>query len=674
MADYFPDEIVSEILTPALRVADELFSHTSTKTSPFAAYGESTSALLLVCKSWFRVATPLLYNVVILRSTGQAKALDAALKKAPELGRFIKKLRVEGGFGTYMHGILKNAPNITELFISVHLRASDSSSELVLGLGRINPTRVIIWDDDESPLKNKSVGQLITALEDCAARWSNMTTVVLPYELMVESEMRRSFILTMCEAPSVTLVSFPIGFLHRGLPVHIRDLAENHSIPTIEIRIAQSAERADAKTQWRSNPLLKSTFQFLDIRERNAAPLFFPKPLPVNPTFRPMFSSPQATVDLVWNRVLFFALDLSIRPTGSVNYLNEQQKHFNLRQLRYLLVCKIFYRLALPYLYQYPFLVNRYALQAFAARLTEEPSLGRHLRELTTHSQTRMFRPNILSPIFAHTPYLTRLVGQHCIGMNWTVFRALAEVAGATLVELAVSLSTQPEASDVPDPTVFSRFTALQTLTWDGSERFASPPGEENAAVRVGLPALEWLTLKTCNLYTILTDMDLPCLRRVNLRDGDEAYPFLNRHGDKIREITATRPVVDKLLALCPMLNHFEIYLWNVTLSNTHFQPFSLRYPPQHHALQKIVLHKHFYDRKSEEDADWNTVFSSVQPAHFPALREIRVAKYEWPTTELAISKSPLVKWAEQLFPHGIKVTDDAGVHWRPRLKTRARR
>jgi hypothetical protein len=51
-----PDEIISEILTPVLRVSDHLFSDTTTKgRSPFATNTESTSAMLVVCKAWLRV-------------------------------------------------------------------------------------------------------------------------------------------------------------------------------------------------------------------------------------------------------------------------------------------------------------------------------------------------------------------------------------------------------------------------------------------------------------------------------------------------------------------------------------------------------------------------------------------------------------------------------------------
>ncbi|KAJ7474306.1 hypothetical protein FB451DRAFT_1467106 [Mycena latifolia] len=40
--------------------------------SILAEYSESTSAFLLVCKAWLRVATPLLYHTVVVRSKGHS--------------------------------------------------------------------------------------------------------------------------------------------------------------------------------------------------------------------------------------------------------------------------------------------------------------------------------------------------------------------------------------------------------------------------------------------------------------------------------------------------------------------------------------------------------------------------------------------------------------------------
>ncbi|KAJ7658134.1 hypothetical protein DFH06DRAFT_447200, partial [Mycena polygramma] len=84
-----PDEILSEILSPALKISNELFSDTydvSLFANPCVLSSSAYAAYLLVCRDWLRVATPLLYNVVILRSLSQANALERVLQKHKEFG------------------------------------------------------------------------------------------------------------------------------------------------------------------------------------------------------------------------------------------------------------------------------------------------------------------------------------------------------------------------------------------------------------------------------------------------------------------------------------------------------------------------------------------------------------------------------------------------------------
>ncbi|KAJ7139304.1 hypothetical protein C8R44DRAFT_764202, partial [Mycena epipterygia] len=92
------------------------------------------------------------------------------LRKKKDLGSFIKKLRVEGGFGSSMHYILKSSPNIQDLYLSLQICAPDTASGLVLGLPLFNPTRLILFDDAAHTQKNKSVMQLAKVLEECAKR------------------------------------------------------------------------------------------------------------------------------------------------------------------------------------------------------------------------------------------------------------------------------------------------------------------------------------------------------------------------------------------------------------------------------------------------------------------------------------------------------------------------
>ena len=142
-----PDEIIKEILSPALYVPDNAFADTSLRSNPFARYGLSTSTILVVCKSWLRVATPLLYETIVLRSKAQAQALAAALKQNQQLGLFIKKLRVEGGYGAFLSEILRRSPALTDIWLSAALWSNESVAGYLKGFQSINPRRLIVVDD-----------------------------------------------------------------------------------------------------------------------------------------------------------------------------------------------------------------------------------------------------------------------------------------------------------------------------------------------------------------------------------------------------------------------------------------------------------------------------------------------------------------------------------------------
>ncbi|EJD48374.1 hypothetical protein AURDEDRAFT_112877, partial [Auricularia subglabra TFB-10046 SS5] len=119
MANRLADETLAAILADSLSVPEASFAFTTAWKSPFAKTRVSSSTILLVCKRWLRVATPLLYETVILRSAAQSGALAAVLKKQTEFGRYVRKVRVEGGVGASICKIFKAAPNITDLCLTL---------------------------------------------------------------------------------------------------------------------------------------------------------------------------------------------------------------------------------------------------------------------------------------------------------------------------------------------------------------------------------------------------------------------------------------------------------------------------------------------------------------------------------------------------------------------------
>ncbi|KAF7294100.1 F-box domain-containing protein [Mycena kentingensis (nom. inval.)] len=178
------DKILSEILSPALKVADDVFSDDSTRA--FATYQKSTFAYLLVNKAWLRVSTPLLYHTVVLPSKAQAVALADALINNNNFGRFVKRLRVEGGFGPSIKKVLALTPNVTDLFLSLDMYSSDSVGGLCSGLRLISPSRLILMRDAYNT--NKMYRALVDAVVAAIPGWDRLTFLHSPFWALCDAQ------------------------------------------------------------------------------------------------------------------------------------------------------------------------------------------------------------------------------------------------------------------------------------------------------------------------------------------------------------------------------------------------------------------------------------------------------------------------------------------------------
>ncbi|KAJ6556669.1 hypothetical protein B0H10DRAFT_1967612 [Mycena sp. CBHHK59/15] len=619
---------------------------------------------LLVCKSWLRVSTPLLYHVVILRSKAQARALQNALRSNKDLGRFIKKLRVEGGFGNPVYHILQCAPNITDIFLSLHLHSSDPASGLALGLPRINPSRIIIYDDSRKTLKNKGVVELICSIESSSKKWTKLAAIVVPYADAPEHD-RAQLIKSLCSRPSVKSVSFPHPE-YSVLPF-LTELAKISWLEAIEIRspLRKAARTMLAKisTDSKLDSLLKWSESPTVVRRLQVA-----APPPTDPSYTPMASASPPIVDRVWSRILFFAM-LSTEPCPkTVQQRNMKLKRKNIMRRQCLFVCKTFMRVGLPYLYRYPIFLHRKFVQRFSNRLVEEPSLGLHvyaIRILNYSGIDVMLTSINLANVFHFTSRLTKLIGNGSIPLPWEAFTALAKTAGGTLVDLNgfvfqphIPSSAFPSTAHSSD--VFNHFTTLRSFTWK-IDRFRDVyfSTEVTHHATTAFPALELLHVHNGQLLQELVGMELPSLSRVIFKyNVASSQAFLDKHGAKIVDLTMeeTKVAHISIFTLCPAMTTFT-YNAQSDFSDCYFWC-----PAKHNALKKLTIRKKFLATKAKDDIAWTDFISGIDFSHFIELREIQIATYTWPTTEHEISKNVLVSWAEELFEHDIQVQAYVGI------------
>jgi len=148
MAERLADETLAQILDQVLAVDDDDFSSCADR-SPFGNRHWSSANTLFVCKRWMRVGTPALYHTVVLRSNAQAQSLMRALKKT-QLGGYIRKLRLEGWFGTSLVKIFKASTNMTDICFQTVFSAKDNVEPFCSAIGSVSASRIIIWKSGHS--------------------------------------------------------------------------------------------------------------------------------------------------------------------------------------------------------------------------------------------------------------------------------------------------------------------------------------------------------------------------------------------------------------------------------------------------------------------------------------------------------------------------------------------
>ncbi|KAJ6466391.1 hypothetical protein C8R45DRAFT_1021564 [Mycena sanguinolenta] len=645
MSVHLPDEIISEILSPALKVSDEAFSDTSPE-SPFAGYCESSSAFLLVCKAWLRVATPLLYHVVVLRSKAQATALELALRQNPDLGRFILKLRVEGGYGASMLKIIKAAPNVKDMFISINIWSADNVSGLVRGLPTMNLTRVILFDTRNHSSRNKNSQAVVDTLKQCIEQhWKQLAVFELPRASHYLSRALTPIVLALSVAPALTVLVIPATLLYGpSPPEHLSLIAKNPRLQRIEFRKPTDPKlfHYAVSSPAFSHPSLRGLVKIPENLE--PLPSRSPTPTPSSSKLQPSYTlqlqySTESVPEEIWDRILRLAMAR-----------DPENRETHRRPLW--LVSKKFAKLALPYLRESLLIRTPFQYDDFVERLRSDSSLRSQVRTIYFDTTAALN----LRPVFGVD--LVNLIGLFSVNVTLKVFNDLAKHRGATLVRLEGVNVTK--SSNFGDAAVFAKFTNIRSLAMGFKASFLSSTSVPSGT----LDTLEQLKLTNfdSSLMSIFSQMDLPALRHASFpMDNTGLAPFLTKHGAKLQTLTivlGTHRLL-RLFDACPAVVDLTVICASV-IPNANFYSSSP-------SLETITFTTDGRMRGAERK--WAPFFDALHIDTFPALRKITVPCIRWPTTEHDIEKSHWVRWADRLLDRDVKLVDANDVGWRRRLK-----
>ena len=151
----FPEEIIHEILNYNLRLSHHEFFgpgcyETINRRREIRKLGKaappSCSAALLVCKRWLRIGTPLLYESIKLSSLQDTQAVLNVVRANEGISKFIRRLRLEGGFGRALGELAKYLYNVEHLLILPDVRARESVTGLHILFPELNLRTLKIED------------------------------------------------------------------------------------------------------------------------------------------------------------------------------------------------------------------------------------------------------------------------------------------------------------------------------------------------------------------------------------------------------------------------------------------------------------------------------------------------------------------------------------------------
>ncbi|KAL1658866.1 hypothetical protein GGF50DRAFT_131437 [Schizophyllum commune] len=667
-----PDEILKEILCLVMSVPDKNFLHGNHgdeffSGSPFARYGTvSTSALLLVCKAWLRVGTPLLYYTVVLRSTAQAQALELALAQTPQLGKFVRRLRLEGGFGDHVRGACIKCPNIEELVLLFDYEARDSTSGIRRALKQMNIKHLVLTPSYRRNARSLSVAnknsiELNTAVHEFIVRCKTLHTVTIypPRAFRYISNWYRieeGLGNALRLAPNLQKLNVPIDLTWKLFcPAWLPLASRNPHLKAIPFGRPKTEdwEKLEPELPNRLLSLVKFTSETSDLDDMLLRPC-------------PLTRAPTKVQHTIWRRILdyFYSVDDDDFTPFSPRSLSFQSTSSRYRY-RVAALSRDFYRIASESMRSTFFIDGPPALRKFEKSIRQNPREYDELECLVF----RRFYPEsaavqLSDDIFADHdfPSLRRVCGNVVAPgrMSSASFKNLLRKRGRFLVEIS---GFRVMGSGVLPAASFAELVNVHTFYWHSSVKVNMrqyvPPPECFRSLR----AL-WCT-GVNSFLKLLEACELPSLRVLWIsKVGESTKPFFEKHGGKLEElkIMDVSPDTSDVLDLCPNLTLLR--LQSVGESTT------LYCNAPHQKLVQIHIDDGTVGQK------WDPFFMSISRDNLPMLREIIVDSFDYPKTEQDIRKNVWVERAETLLEEDIRLVDRRGLHWVPRLElvTRLRR
>ncbi|KAH7103977.1 hypothetical protein BKA62DRAFT_828153 [Auriculariales sp. MPI-PUGE-AT-0066] len=705
MAHKLADELIKEILAGPLLIPDEVFADTGS-VSPFSTINHSSSDALLVCKRWLRVATPTLYETVVIRSMAQAKALVCALRRNPMLAGYIKKLRVEGAYGEYTHKTVELAGNnITDFCFTLTLYSDRSVAGLVKTIKELNPRRVILTMPKQAR-SNKNVKAVVNALVAEIPYWPRLEKFMFPSPVAwVNSEYLRYPAIVMSLAAASRLQNVHIH-------VHWQATHDSPLINVLKLLLSNKSCRVSL-TQWQEGVRWKFAPQPVDIQDVVVAlPLAMQTRVDVNvprqsfshrtlvtsdsktsafavlpasnSSFRPLSFLTNEAGSAVWNRIIRFTVQREQSParyTAPGTWYNCTK--FNDYAVKHLLKTSTkFSDILNDILVEHLYIVDHAGFVEAKKVLDAKPVRKKRAVSIVMRS----FPRGGLDVLWGGTslgkllPQLTDLT-EATIQLQYDVYHSLTHRNANSIRKLTLTAFGTWNGAWAGG--LLDLFPVLEELCWSVEHAPSEHPplnrqlGRKDSSPKAHRLQSLKLTQPYCPFMEVMSMWSLPELRFLDLKTKslDFIEDFVGSHGHTLHKIvTVTTRLPNNIFQATPSLKSMEVAGANSEMgelcrildqaSNASIETIILR----------ILAHRGHTNLTAKQRAlnqDWERLLQLFTRARFPALKTVQIASSIdfWPSTEREIKTSEWPRFADILHERGIRLTDLHERGWRRRLE-----
>ena len=170
-----PTELLIDILAYTLHIPPAQFLRFPNRLSferPVAVTRHAQT--LLVCKAWYRLGVLFLYENLRIHRPEHIQTLATLFELAPEIGRAVRHIRLEGVEWAGIQDVLKATPSLHSVYLAVRTPHEVNYSDLRTALDRINPTHLLL--EEEALRRSYYLATFEVMLHSCASKWSNLVS------------------------------------------------------------------------------------------------------------------------------------------------------------------------------------------------------------------------------------------------------------------------------------------------------------------------------------------------------------------------------------------------------------------------------------------------------------------------------------------------------------------